>query len=64
MSIKNPQIKHIVYWNNGYMPGLRYLCSSALTPEKIAYTPDEVTCKNCLKLNGRRIKNENKNGIY
>lgn len=51
-STKNKGIKHIVEWRE---TGLHYTCigCTSVTPEKIAYAPDEVTCKNCLSRVGR-----------
>lgn len=44
-------IKHKTFHSIRYGKGEYYLCNQAVnvTPEKVVYRWDKVTCKNCLK---------------
>ena len=60
-SIKNIEIKHALTTNSDYIyhpdttwgweDSIYYLCigTTSITPQKVASTVKEVTCKNCLR---------------
>jgi len=57
-SIKNPQIKHAVEIKSDSTMDIyeSYLCIGCVdaTPSKIARQKKDVTCKNCLRIIGKR----------
>ena len=57
-SIKNPQIKHAIELISDINMSLHnyYLCNHACstTMDKIVYKKKDVTCKNCLKIIGKK----------
>lgn len=51
--IKNPETVHAVKQYDYFVTNeFGYACIQQLTPEKVATSPEEVTCKNCLRLMG------------
>jgi hypothetical protein len=53
-SIKNPQIKHGVKLDMDCVD--RYICQTCcdVTPLKVVYQKKDITCKNCLKILGKK----------